>query len=355
MSQDKSTAAIRRKPTATNVNSAPDTLLRQWSLLQRVPGYPTKTTAAALTTALKEEGFAISKRSVERDLQLLSDRFPLLCDDRSRPHGWSWKRDARPLRVPGLQMHEAVLFKLAQQHLAALLPSSLQGPLAAYFDMADQRLRDAQAGRGPAAWPARVRVVPPTQPLLAPQVVDAVFRGVTTALLDGVRLQARYRARGAPRVSEYPLNPLGLVQRGPATYLVATIRDHDDPTLFALHRFKSAAPLDEPTRAVPGFNLDAYIAGGALGFEQSANPLRLVARFDRYVAEHLRETPLSADQKMADDGDRVRLTATVADTSQLRWWLLGFADQVEVLAPKALRAELAKKTAAAARRYRGRR
>jgi predicted DNA-binding transcriptional regulator YafY len=31
----------------------------------------------------------------------------------------------------------------------------------------------------------------------------------------------------------------------------------------------------------------------------------------------------------------------VLDTLQLRWWLLGFGDQVEVVAPKSLRQEFA--------------
>ncbi len=33
------------------------------------------------------------------------------------------------------------------------------------------------------------------------------------------------------------------------------------------------------------------------------------------------------------------ITATVKDTRQLKWWLLGFADQVEVIKPKRLRDE----------------
>jgi len=35
------------------------------------------------------------------------------------------------------------------------------------------------------------------------------------------------------------------------------------------------------------------------------------------------------------------MEATVKDTSQLRWWLLGFGDSVEVLKPEKLRKEFA--------------
>jgi WYL domain len=46
--------------------------------------------------------------------------------------------------------------------------------------------------------------------------------------------------------------------------------------------------------------------------------------------DHLRETPLSADQ-----------TITVQWTPQLEWWLLGFGAGVTVLAPAALRDKIA--------------
>jgi predicted DNA-binding transcriptional regulator YafY len=68
--------------------------------------------------------------------------------------------------------------------------------------------------------------------------------------------------------------------------------------------------------------------------------IRLEALFDRKVAIHLGERPLAKDQRLTSREDgRVRLQATVKDTLELRWWLLGFGDKVEVLAPKALRAE----------------
>jgi predicted DNA-binding transcriptional regulator YafY len=36
----------------------------------------------------------------------------------------------------------------------------------------------------------------------------------------------------------------------------------------------------------------------------------------------------------------VLVEATVADTRQLRWWLLGFGGRVEVLEPEGLRGEM---------------
>ena len=70
--------------------------------------------------------------------------------------------------------------------------------------------------------------------------------------------------------------------------------------------------------------------------------IRLDALFDAEAAAHLRETRLSARQilRYCPDG-RVRVTATVRDTLQLRWWLQGFGEQVEVIGPESLREEFA--------------
>ena len=49
----------------------------------------------------------------------------------------------------------------------------------------------------------------------------------------------------------------------------------------------------------------------------------------------------SQEIKIMEDG-KVYIKASVSDTAQLRWWLLGFGGQVEVISPKSLREELFK-------------
>jgi predicted DNA-binding transcriptional regulator YafY len=63
--------------------------------------------------------------------------------------------------------------------------------------------------------------------------------------------------------------------------------------------------------------------------------MRMPAR----TAAHLYDTPLSKDQVITQtrtDAAYVTVSATVNDSPQLLWWLLGFGQQVEVLAPKRL-------------------
>lgn len=87
-------------------------------------------------------------------------------------------------------------------------------------------------------------------------------------------------------------------------------------------------------------------------YPEGSEKLKLVARFSQSAAQHLEETPLAEDHrtKRQSNGE-VEVSAMVQDTSQLRWWLLRFGDQVEVLKPRTLRAELAATIRAVAARY----
>lgn len=146
----------------------PETLLRQWQTLRLIPRYPRKATASDLCSKLAESGFAVGKRTVERDLQSLARIFPLLSDERSKPYGWSWQKDVSAFDLPALSTGQAVTLLLARDHLRTLLPVSALDQLQGYFGLAEQTLSALQGHVGIAAWLDKVRVISPTQPLLPP-------------------------------------------------------------------------------------------------------------------------------------------------------------------------------------------
>lgn len=340
-----------------DVSFTPDTLLRQWQTLRLIPRHPARISATELRERLGVEGFPVGKRTVERDLQALSRIFPLLSDERAKPYGWSWQKDAPAFDLPGLSTSEALTLLMAREHLRPLLPASTLGQLQAYFRMAEQKVdafaRRAEPGPSPAAWLERVRVLPASQPLIAPAVAPEVESEIQEALLAGRQCLVAYQKRDADEPEEYPLHPLGLVQRGLLLYLVCTIKDYPDIRLLALHRIRMARRLDTEISPPAGWNLDAYLASGAFGWGPG-EAIRLEAAFTREAGAHLLETPLSEDQTIESLPDgRLKFTAEVRLTQQLAWWLLGFGDGVEVLAPPALRATLAARLTRAAALYGG--
>lgn len=165
-------------------------------------------------------------------------------------------------------------------------------------------------------------------------------RIVYEALSLDRQIAAVYLRRGDTKPVKYTLHPLAIVQRGAVTYVVSTVFGYRDVRQFALHRFQNVELLDDPAQRPPDFDLDKYIASGAFGFGDGRK-IRLEALFTRDAAEHLYETPLSADQVLRPQNkDYTKLIATVPNTPQLTWWLLGFGANVEVLKPALLRREM---------------
>jgi predicted DNA-binding transcriptional regulator YafY len=328
-----------------------DTLQRQWQLLRRLPRYPQKVTASYLQSRLADDGHRTTKRSVERDLQALSEIFPITVDEREKPYGWSWQKNAPILDVPGLTSPQALAFAMVKRFLSPILPTSLIDEIGPYFKVAEQQLSALPKRRGMPSWADKVRVVHPAQTLLAPKIDAYVQAAVYEALLNDRQVNLVYHRRGADGPVEYTAHLLGVVQRGSVLYLVCTIFQYEDVRLLALHRVLSARLLDDVSKRPKDFNLDDYIAKGGIDFG-TGKKIRLEALFTSEAAAHLEETPLSDDQAIrpADD-DWVRVTATVNDTAQLGWWLSAFGDQVEVIKPAHLRESMAVSAAALARLY----
>jgi len=104
--------------------------------------------------------------------------------------------------------------------------------------------------------------------------------------------------------------------------------------------------------AVPkGFDLDEYIQSGELSF-LIGDKINLKANIGKHVAHHLSERKLSPKQTLKDNGDDTfLLQATVNDTSELRFWLRGYDEQIEVLEPKSLRDDLYQSAKAQIKKY----
>jgi predicted DNA-binding transcriptional regulator YafY len=325
-------------------------ILRQWGLLRRIPRYPAKKAAAQLTAELVGEGLAATKRTVERDLAALAEAFPTIeCDDREKPFGWSWARNAAALHLPGMTASEALAFQMIERFIKPLLPASTVDSLQPYLRASSEKLSEV-SGKSPAAsWAKKVRVVHPTQLLIPPEVNPAVHRAVTEGLLLDRQMEIVYRRRAKSETATYVVNPLGLVQRGPITYFV--VNQSKDPFYLALHRISKASLLPQKAEGPPGFDLDQHIASGRLGFGDGSM-VQLHAIFANEAAEHLHESPLSLDQRMIPTQDGLtKVVATVPNNRQLEWWLMGFGDRVEILKPAALRMRIRQVTRATSALY----
>ena len=345
MSHVASMGGVLRPPAPSITKDPPDApmadaLLRQWIVLSAIPRHPRRITARELHEKVRAEGIEVTRRTLERDLDNLSRRFPLVVDDCSRPYGWSWAQDSAPLDIPGMDPETALTFKVLEQFGAKMLPRHTLDRLAPHFTRADEVLEALAPDAGLRIWPDRVRILPRGLQLMEPTLDPDVVSRVYQALLERRCFDLRYFSRTHDREQSYLVHPLGLLLRDQVIYLVCTLWDYQDLIQLALHRMRQVELRDEPAREPEGFDLDRYIRDGDFTYE-AGECIRLEARFAREAAFHLHETPLSDDQLLEDDGEQVRVTATVLDSQPLRWWLRAFGPQVEVRGPEALRRDMA--------------
>lgn len=337
------------------MKEATETILRQWSMLQKIPRHPASVGTRQLKEKLEEDGYSIDVRTIQRDLGKLSDVFPLTCEERGKALRWCWAEGAKVMDIPGMEPTVALAFRLAEEHLARLLPQATLKHLEPHFQRAKEILKPTKGTRL-GLWPDKVLVIGHgpglTPPTVRPEVQDAVYR----ALLEDRQIEVTYKRKDAEQPKSYPVNPLGLVFRDGVVYLVGAAKEYPDVRHFALHRMSSPKVLDVSCRRPAGFDLTAYVKKEkAFAYPVSRGAIRLEALFDAKAAVHLSERWLSKDQRLTEqENGRNLLQVTVQDSQELRWWLLGFGDKVEVLAPKALRGEFRDAVQRMARMYKDR-
>lgn len=327
-----------------------ETLLRHWNTLALIPPSPRKITAEHILRELESEGFKTTLRTVQRDLHMLSRLFPIQLDDRDKPFGWSWMRDAQAYSLPGMTPSVALSMQLAHRFLEPLFPKHQFDVLSAYFSQAETVLNKADRNFLQ-KWNNKVSIVPrglQLQPAsVSPEVLEVVYDG----LLYERIIEMNYFSRSSGESKHFRVKPLGIAYRDSISYLVARINDYDNETLLSLHRIEQAELTEDTFEYPSDFKLNDYLNQGKLGYLQSESNVALKLKISRKSGFHLIETPLAEDQTIVEHDDFYEVCATVKDTSEVRWWIMGMGSHVEVLAPQALRESIREDLAKALQQY----
>lgn len=312
-----------------------NSLFRQWQILSKLPAGKWIGTRE-LQESLRREGIDISLRTIQRDLNQISIRFPIE-NNGAVPQGWRWRADAPIQSLPHMTSSQAVTFMMVEDHLKHLLPPSLIEEMTPWFDLARRSLSTQNNVR---QWINRVRIVPATQPLIPPVVDRQAQQTIYECLLQDRQIECVYRARiNSGEDKTYTLNPLALVQRGAVIYLICTRHDRSEIQTFALHRFISAKALNTRALHPVDFNIDDYIDSGALGFRvdyrKPTEDVDLCLTMSEATVQSFYESKLSQNQRIECLEDGIfTVNATVPYTSQLVWWLRSFGKKLLRIEPQ---------------------
>jgi len=324
-----------------------DSGMRQILLLMELPRWPKYKTTKQLVDYLADQGINVSARTVQRDIQTLSasGMFNIIdtpATGRGKEGvGWAFSEYAVNQGLPVMDPPAALTLLMGHEHLKGLLPEKVLQHIEHYIAEAKATLETFNQANFH-GWVDKIRILPNS--VLSPAQVDpeAVNR-IYDALLANKRFRCSYKGK-ADRV----VSPFGLVQRANTLYLLAKYFDYDDIRITALHRYADVEVLDETIKQDEAFNIDDYLDSGEMSWlwddSKVEKTVQLTANLHGHLALHLREMPLSADQVIheATETKPCKLTATVIDSHELRYWLLSQGDKIEVLSPQPMREWFAK-------------
>ena len=325
-------------------------LARQWEMLKNIPARPPGITSSELTEWLKDQGFGVSKRTVERDLNDLSLLFGIVSNTESIPYGWYWL-PGKQYEFGSIEITDAVSLKLAEDLLRKMMPSTLLQALEPKFEQAKRKL-EALETQSYAKWTKKVGFVPSTIHQIPPRINSAVLDKVHDALLKEVQVWVDYTSFNSSESKKQKLHPLCMIQRGTVPYLVATAFDFEDVRIYAMHRI-SSVDLTEDKAVIPkDFSVDDYIDQGGMEFG-SRKEIQLKAWVTNELGMYLSETPLSKDQKIVYRKNDWQLQATVHDTWQLHFWIMSQGAAITVISPKFIRTRITEELESALANYKG--
>lgn len=312
-----------------------DTLRLIIAMMRRIPRVGS-ITAIMLQEQLAAEGLERDVRTIQRQLEALSadPDLGIERDNRSKPYGYKWTKDARGFSVMSLTPQEALLLRLAEQQLKSLLPAKLMKSMDGFFGHAHRQLADMAPTEREREWLNKVRVVSTSQPLLPPKIAPGVFEQVSNALYGNLWLEVNYQS-GAGKQTKSRVMPLGLAQQGQRMYLVCRFDGHSDERCLALHRLRRAEASTLSFERPKDFNLQQFDEAGRFGWG-TGQRIQLVFWASKGLGANLIETPLAPDQMHEEMEGGYRVSASVVDSMLLRQWLRGHGKNVRLLTPSNL-------------------
>ncbi|HEY8985495.1 MAG TPA: YafY family protein [Streptomyces sp.] len=296
------------------------------------------------------ERLEVSVRTIYRDVESLSAAGVPVYAERGR-HGGIRLLAGFRTDVTGLTADESrALFVLAAQgaHEALGLDSALGSALR-------KVMAALPAPHRPAAEATSRRILVDATRWWADGEANAVDLDVLQdAVFTDCRLRLRYRHSGTTEPRTYTVDPYGLVAKAGVWYLVADRRGR--PQLFRADRVKSARQLLDPVRRRPGVELADVWEVLRRQVEERPAGVEVVARvrrerldfFLRLAAPQL--SPSQGEFDLSGEWVTVRLRYARLQASRQ---LLMFSDQVEVLSPPEVRAELRAALASVTALYEG--
>lgn len=316
------------------MSEAQPVLVRQWRLLRLLSGRPEGVALRELAELLE-----VSQKTVRRDLGLFQRvGFPL--QEIVGSHGAKqWRIGPENGEIPlGFTFDEALALYLGRQSL-----QPLAGTLIA--EAAERAFGKLRVAFGPRV----VRYLEKMRGMFVETAFGVTDYGPHAEILDRLMIAIEerrvvfiaYRSLRATEPVTYDVHPYRLLRHQGTLYLIGYKPLDDAVRTWRVDRIEQADVERMPFTVPADLDLDARLAG-SLGIYEGHDDVAVTIRFRPPAARFVQEKKWHSSQRLSPQRDGSLIAELrLSSTAELKPWLLGFGPAAEVLAPPALRAEIA--------------
>ena len=167
--------------------------------------------------------------------------------------------------------------------------------------------------------------------------LDKTFAQLQQAIVKKRKMQLRYHSLFEQTIIDVELHPYHLLYNNRAWYVLGRSSLHESVRTFKLNRIRELTTTEKCF--VDGENFDVYdYLGRAWSMIPEGRIHNIKLRFLPKVANNVAEVQWHSTQKVVRNSDgSATVEFRVDGIGEITWWILGYGDQVKVLAPEALR------------------
>lgn len=279
------------------------------------------------------EFLGVSKRTVFRDLRILQDSGIQLLYDESEQGYWIPPSTFLPptdltvgetlsLLLLGEKLGQSevgVPFQGAARDAALKLLANLPESIRSHISELSSRLQIS------------------LEPQRAPADSQQHYENVMKAIELRCKVRVRYHSLLEEKTISTLVSPYEMFFQNRAWYVVGRSSLHREVRTFQIGRIQSSTLTADNYVIPPRFSLKKHF-GNAWRMIREVPDVEVVVRFQPLVARNVQEVVWHATQKTEWNADgTLEFRVTVAGVREISWWILGYGDQAEVLAPPALR------------------
>ena len=189
----------------------------------------------------------------------------------------------------------------------------------------------------------------PSNPLVGQELV---YEQLLAAQSKSRAVRIRYFSPSDRKVISTRLHPYHLLFSRRSWYVIGRASLYRETRIFNIGRIQHLEALDDRFEIPRGFSLGRHLRNAWHLIPERGPDSKILIRFSPLVSHNVAEVQWHKTQRTVFNPDgTLDFQVTVSGLHEISWWILGYADQAEVIRPPELRDIVANRATLTAAKY----